>query len=114
MEQVEMNFRAMTEPYTPQDEERLFARNEEIRPLYCRMCYACKGKCPKGVSVTDELRCLAYNDFAGDFRQARGNFMRLPDSIRAVRCSDCSACAIKCPNGVEVRSRLIRAQDLLA
>ena len=114
IEQVEMNFRAMTEPYTPQDEKMLFARNEEIRPLYCRMCYECKGKCPKGIPVTDELRYLAYNDFAGDFRQARNNFMRLPDEIRAVHCSDCSACAIRCPNGVEVRNRLIRAQDLLA
>jgi predicted aldo/keto reductase-like oxidoreductase len=114
IEEVEMNFRAMTEPYTPQDEKMLFARNEEIRPLYCRMCYECKGKCPKGVPVTDELRYLAYNDFTGDFRQARNSFMRLPDEIRAVRCSDCSACAIRCPNGVDVRNRLIRAQDLLA
>jgi uncharacterized protein len=114
IEEVEMNFRAMTEPYNSQDERMLFARNEEIRPLYCRMCYECKGKCPKGVPVTDELRYLAYNDFAGDFRQARNNFMRLPEEIRDVRCSDCSACAIQCPNGVEVRSRLIRAQDLLA
>jgi uncharacterized protein len=114
LEEVEMNFRAMTEPYTPQDEKMLFARNEEIRPRYCRMCYECKGKCPKGVPVTDELRYLAYNDFAGDYRQARNNFLRLPDEIRAVRCSDCFACAIRCPNGVEVRTRLIRAQDLLA
>jgi predicted aldo/keto reductase-like oxidoreductase len=112
--QVEMNFRAMTEPYTPQDEKMLFARNEEIRPLYCRMCYECKGKCPNGIPVTDELRYLAYNDFAGDFKQARDNFMRLPKEIRTVRCSDCSACAIQCPNGVEVRNRLIRAQGLLA
>jgi uncharacterized protein len=113
IEQVEMNFRAMTEPYTPQDEKTLFARNEEIRPLYCRMCYECKGKCPKGVPATDELRYLAYNDFAGDFRQAHNNFMRLPDEIRAVQCSDCSACAIQCPNGVDVQNRLIRAQELL-
>jgi uncharacterized protein len=112
--EVEMNFRAMTEPYTPQDEKMLFARNEEIRPLYCRMCYECKGKCPNGIPVTDELRYLAYNDFAGDFRQARDNFLRLPNEIRAVRCSDCSTCAIQCPNGVEVRNRLIRAQYLLA
>jgi uncharacterized protein len=114
LEQVEMNFRAMTEPYTPQDERTLFVRNEEIRPLYCRMCYECKGKCPNGIPVTDELRYLAYNDFAGDFRQARNNFMRLPGEIRTVRCSDCSACTIQCPNGVDVRNRLIRAQDLLA
>ena len=114
IEEVEMNFRAMTEPYTPQDDRMLFARNEEIRPLYCRMCYECKGKCPKGVPVTDELRYLAYNDFGGDFHQAHENFMHLPEKTRAVRCSDCSSCAVQCPNGVEVRNRLIRAQDILA
>lgn len=114
LEQVEMNFRAMVEPYTPRDEELLFARNEEIRPLYCRMCYKCKGKCPKGIPITDELRYLAYNDFAGDFRQARVNFMRLADEIRVVRCSDCSSCAVQCPNGVDVQNRLARAQTLLA
>ncbi len=112
--EVEMNFRAMTEPYTLQDEKMLFARNDEIRPHYCRMCYECKGKCPKGVPVTDELRYLAYNDFGGNFHQAHENFMRLPEEIRAIHCSDCSTCAIDCLNGVEVQKRLIRAQDLLA
>ncbi len=112
--ELEMNFRAMTEPYTPQDEKMLYVRNEEIRSRYCRMCYECKGKCPKGVPVTDELRYLAYNDFGGDFRQARENFVHLPEEILDVHCSDCSTCAIDCPNGVEVQNRLIRAQNLLA
>jgi uncharacterized protein len=112
--ELEMNFRAMTEPYTLQDEKLLYTRNEEIRSRYCRMCYECKGKCPNGVPVTDELRYLAYNDFGGDFHQARDNFMRLPKEIRDVRCSECADCSIQCPNGVEVRSRLMRAQYLLA
>ncbi|MBN1566626.1 MAG: aldo/keto reductase [Acidobacteria bacterium] len=111
--ELEMNVRAMTEPYTAQDEKMLFVRNQEIRPLYCRMCYECKGQCPKGVPVTDELRFLAYNDFGGNLLQAQENFRLLPKEIRDVRCSDCSSCAIHCPNGVDVRSRLIRAQTLL-
>jgi predicted aldo/keto reductase-like oxidoreductase len=112
--ELEMNVRAMTEPYTPQDEKMLYVRSQEIRSLYCRMCYACKGKCPMGVPITDELRVLAYNDFGGNFNQARESFNLLPKKIRRVRCSDCSSCAIQCPNGIEVRNRLIRAQELLA
>jgi predicted aldo/keto reductase-like oxidoreductase len=112
--ELEMNFRAMAEPYTLKDEGMLYARNEEIRPRYCRMCYECKGLCPKGVPVTDELRYLAYNDFGGSFQQARMNFRALPKEIRSVKCSDCSTCAIQCPNGVEVQNRLVRAQTLLA
>jgi uncharacterized protein len=114
VDELKMNFRAMTEPYTLQDEHLLYVRNEQIRPLYCRMCYECKGKCPKGVPVTDELRYLAYNDFAGDLYQAQDNFRRLPKEIQEVQCSDCSSCTIHCPNGVAVRDRLIRAQDILA
>jgi predicted aldo/keto reductase-like oxidoreductase len=112
--ELEMNVRAMTEPYTPADEKMLYVRNEMIRPDYCRMCYGCKEQCPKGVPVTDELRFLAYNDFGGNYRQARENFMLLPEKIRKVRCSDCASCAVRCPNGVEVQKRLIRAQELLA
>ncbi len=112
--ELEMNVRAMTEPYTAQDEKLLYVRNQEIRPLYCRMCYECRGKCPKGVPVTDIMRFLAYYDFGGNLQQARESFALLPKEIRDIRCSDCDSCAVKCPNGVEVRSRLIRAQTLLA
>jgi uncharacterized protein len=109
-----MNVRAMTESYTPGDDKLLFAKCEEIRPYYCRMCDECKGQCPKGMPVPDVLRFLAYNDFCGDFRQARANFKSLPREIRNVSCSDCSSCSIQCPNGVHVQESLIRAQDILA
>jgi len=114
LEELEINFRAMTEKYTPEDEWILHARNEQIRELYCRMCFQCKGKCPKGIPVADELRFLAYNDFKGNFHEAREGFWNLPREIRNIRCSDCSECVVQCPNGVKVRDRLIRAQDLLA
>jgi predicted aldo/keto reductase-like oxidoreductase len=112
--ELEMNVRAMAEAYMPQDEKMLYTRNQEIRPLYCRMCYECKGKCPNGLPVTDELRFLAYYDFGTNFHQAQENFRRLPEEIRSVHCSDCSSCAVQCPNGVDIRNRLIRAQELLA
>jgi len=112
--ELEMNVRAMKEAYTPADEKTLYVRNEMIRPSYCRMCYGCKGKCPNGVPVTDELRFLAYNDFGGNYSQAHDNFINLPKDVRNVRCNDCASCAIQCPNGVDVQTRLIRAQELLA
>ena len=64
--ELEMNFRAMSEPYTPADEQLLYTLNEQIRPNYCRMCYECEGKCPKGMPVADVLRFLAYHDFCGN------------------------------------------------
>jgi predicted aldo/keto reductase-like oxidoreductase len=114
IQELEMNFRAMSEPYTAEDEQLLYTLNEQIRPNYCRMCYECEGKCPKGLPVTDMLRFLAYHDFCGNFHQAAMSFQGLAKEIRDVRCSDCSTCAIQCPNGVHVQERLIRAQELLA
>lgn len=113
VEELEINFKAMTEEYTPEDEWMLFTINERIKERYCRMCFECKGKCPKGLPVADELRILAYNDFAGDFHRARENFWNLPREIRNISCSDCASCAVECPNGVKVHQRLIRAQNLL-
>jgi uncharacterized protein len=113
-EELEINFRAMTEEFTPADEKILFVRNEQIRELYCRMCFQCKGKCPKGVPVADELRFLAYNDFKGNFHEARESFWELPRNIRSIRCAECAECVVHCPNGVKVHERLIRAQELLA
>ena len=112
--ELEMNFRAMSEPYAPSDEKLLYVMNEQIRPSYCRMCYECSGKCPNDIPVTGVLRFLAYNDYCGNYHQARMSFMELPKEIKKVRCGDCSDCAIQCPNGVQVQDRLIRAQELLA
>jgi aryl-alcohol dehydrogenase-like predicted oxidoreductase len=114
IKELEMNIRGMTGSYSPADEKLLYVRNEQIRPLYCRMCYQCKDQCLQGVPVTDELRFLAYNDFGGSLFQARLSFMELPRKVRNVRCSDCSFCTVQCPNGVRVRDRLIWAQELLA
>ncbi len=112
--ELEMNFRAMSESYTPNDEKLLFSLNEQIRPDYCRMCYECRGQCPKGVPVAEVLRFLAYHDFCGNYHQAVMSFRDLAQEVQDVRCSDCSTCAIQCPNGVQVQARLKRAQELLA
>jgi uncharacterized protein len=114
VDQLEENFRAITEKFGAAEEKTLTALNEEIRPNYCRMCYQCDGLCPKGVPVPNVLRYLAYSDFYGDFPQGRSNFLELPEHIQQVRCGDCADCAIKCPNGVKVQQRLIRAQELFA
>lgn len=114
VEMLEMNLRAINEKFTDEDEKLLVARSEEIRPYYCRMCYSCRGQCPKGLPVPDQLRILAYADFYGDFPLAQRSFAALPKEVRALRCGDCSQCSVRCPNGVRVADRLIRAQELLA
>ena len=112
-DQLEENFAAMSAPFTDADRKQLSAQLERIRPLYCRMCGACAGQCPQGLPVADMLRILTYADGYGQFPLARERYLELPEGARQVRCGDCIACAVRCPNGVAVASRLRRAQELL-
>jgi predicted aldo/keto reductase-like oxidoreductase len=114
IDQLENNFRALSEKISADDEKLLALVNEEIRPYYCRMCHQCSGQCPKGIPVSDTIRYLSYADFYGQFPLGREYFMELPENVRNVRCADCSSCSVRCPNGVHVTERLIRAQELFA
>ena len=60
------------------------------------------------------LRILSYVEGYGQFAMARERYLALPDQVRGIYCRDCRDCFVDCPNGVEVRSRMIRAQDLFA
>jgi predicted aldo/keto reductase-like oxidoreductase len=113
-EQLQENFRAMSEPLNGTEEKLLADLNEEIRPLYCRMCYRCTGQCPKGAAIPETIRYLSYADFYGQFGLGREHFMALPEEARQVRCGECGSCAVQCPNGVRVSERMIRAQELFA
>lgn len=113
-EQVEEDIAAVNQPFTEADQKLLAAQLDHIRPLYCRMCGACSGQCPKGLPVGDMLRILSYADGYGQFPMARESFLALPAAARSVRCQDCSSCAVQCPHGVRVRDRLTLAQQWLA
>lgn len=114
MDQLDDNLTAMTASFTDADGKLLSAYLDHIRPSYCRMCQRCEGTCPKGLPVADMLRFLMYADDYGQFGLGRQHFLALPEQTAAIRCGDCSICAVNCPNGVRVTERLIRAQELFA
>ncbi len=114
MEQLDDNMSAMTASFSEADAQVLTAQLERIRPLYCRMCDKCEGKCQQGLPVADMLRYLTYADGYGQFALGRENFLALPAKVQQVRCSLCPTCSISCPFGVDVAGRLGKAQDLFA
>ena len=114
IDQLEQNFRAMSERFTDADARILSARLEEIGPYFCRMCGECNGQCPKGLPVGDMVRFVMYADGYGQFPLGRENFQRMSTEHQNVRCSDCATCAVTCPHGVHVVARLSRAQELFA
>jgi predicted aldo/keto reductase-like oxidoreductase len=78
------------------------------------MCGKCDGTCAKGLPVADVLRFLTYADGYGQFALGRERFMELSSEHASVRCGDCAACTVKCPFGVQVSSRVARAQEMFA
>jgi predicted aldo/keto reductase-like oxidoreductase len=112
MDQLEENVQAMAAPYTEKDDGLLTARLEAIKDWYCRMCGSCDGKCARGLPVADMLRFTMYAQNYGQFSLGRDSFGALPREVTSVRCSECSSCSVKCPNGVQVASRLAHAQEL--
>jgi uncharacterized protein len=113
-DQLEENIRAMAEPYTPNDEKLLASQLAYIAPLYCRMCGSCSGVCDKGAPVPEILRILTYAEGYGQFALARERFLELSEKAQNIRCADCDSCSVDCPNGVQVRARMMRAQSMLA
>ncbi|HWR50674.1 MAG TPA: aldo/keto reductase [Bryobacteraceae bacterium] len=113
-EQLDENLRAMSERFRDNDGRVLTARLEELRPVYCRMCGACDGKCTQRLPVADLLRFLMYAESYGDFAFARQQYLELPADVKAARCNDCRDCAVQCLNGVRVAERLTRAQELFS
>jgi predicted aldo/keto reductase-like oxidoreductase len=114
LEQLDEDLRSMSTPFTPADDQVLSAQLEFLRPRYCRMCNSCKGVCAQGLPVPDVLRFLMYAEGYGQFPMARENYLEMPEELRNVRCGDCAECTVKCANGVHVRERLQRAQEMFA
>jgi predicted aldo/keto reductase-like oxidoreductase len=108
------NLRVMAEPFTEQDQNVLAGQLGLLGPLVCRMCGQCDGACPRGLPVSDVVRFVTYAEGYGDYALGRRRFDALPVTLRTVRCQDCAECAVRCPNGVRVRERLARAQQIFA
>ncbi|HTS65413.1 MAG TPA: aldo/keto reductase [Candidatus Acidoferrales bacterium] len=114
MDQLDENIKAGVQAFSDADAKLLAVRREVIRPFYCNMCGQCDGSCCKGLPVQDVLRFVTYAEGYGQFALGRERFLELPAAHAAVRCNDCPVCTVKCPHGVQVAERLIRAQELFA
>jgi aryl-alcohol dehydrogenase-like predicted oxidoreductase len=114
IDQLEQNFAVMGQSFTDADQKVLTATLREIRPYFCSMCGKCEGLCPKGLPARDLVRFVMYADGYGQFPLGREGFQKMSAEHQAIRCGECSSCAIKCPNGVRVAQQAMRAQELFA
>jgi predicted aldo/keto reductase-like oxidoreductase len=108
-DQLLENLQAMSGRYSDADSRLLAAYTDAIRPVFCRMCGACDGQCPKGTAVSDVVRSVMYAEAYGRFDLGLAAFER---SGGASGCGECRACSVVCPNAVNVAERMRRARQL--
>lgn len=114
LDMLDENFKAVSAGWKAADVPLLAAQMKAISPLYCRICGKCGYECEKGLPHSDIIRIVSYADGYGEFALARERWNELPEETRAIRCSDCAACSVKCPNGVNVAQRVSLAQEWFA
>ncbi|MBE0656677.1 MAG: aldo/keto reductase [Bryobacteraceae bacterium] len=114
MDMLDDNFKAVAAGWKATDAPVLAAQLKAITPLYCTVCGKCGYECEKGLPHSDIIRIVSYADGYGQFGLARERWQELPEEVRAVKCSDCTACSVKCPHGVNVAGRVGLAQEWFA
>jgi aryl-alcohol dehydrogenase-like predicted oxidoreductase len=112
-EQLDQNIAALQQPLSEEDRRRLTASLLHVSPRFCRMCGACDGTCPNGLAVSDLVRVAMYLEGYRDPGLARFHLESIPAPRRRLSCDGCAHCSVACPNGVAVRDRILKAQELV-
>jgi hypothetical protein len=68
----------------------------------------------QGLPVAGVVRFPTYAEGYGQRALGRENFLQLPSGQAGVKCGNCPGRTVKCPYGVRVSERLIRAQEIFA
>ena len=109
IEQVEENAAATSriEPLAPAELkaiDALEAKNRELLDLYCTGCAYCM-PCPHGVNIPGNFAAMNTLKVHGLVGLARQMHKRLGDGI-AANCQACGECAGKCPQHIDIATRL--------
>jgi len=82
---------------------------------HCMLCGTCTENCPKGMQVSDVVRCSDYYMENAEYVQmAYDTYRGLKRTPSLSVCGDCNVCERACPNGVPVAHHLRRAETALA
>jgi aryl-alcohol dehydrogenase-like predicted oxidoreductase len=111
--QVEANAAAVRAPFSREDEAVLRAWTPRVSARFCRDCGTCAGSCRNGVAVPGLVRAAMYAEGYADRDRARREIRAIPDERRRPACTACPECTVRCPSGVDVRARVVRALALV-
>ncbi|MEW6365386.1 MAG: aldo/keto reductase [Acidobacteriota bacterium] len=102
-------------PLLESDLKLISSYRNEAWDQYCRVsCRECLQACPQRVAINEVLRYAMYFEHYGMQREAARYYRELDESRKPAPCQACSGpCQSACPYGLQVRSRLIRANEML-
>jgi len=88
---------------------------EQAHNLYCRVsCSQCLSSCPQNVAVNEVLRYAMYFENYGMEKEAIGYYADLEAGRKPLGCDSCAGyCEQACPYGLQVKQRLLHANDIL-
>ena len=115
LSQLREDIAVMGMPFTYADLRRIDRYDEAIAPFYCNFCGSCESGCPRGVGISTVNRALMYAE--GGYRDlplARATYAELPQQATAAACVDCTGCAARCVNGLDIAAKMDRARGTLA
>jgi predicted aldo/keto reductase-like oxidoreductase len=114
LNQVKEDVAVMNMKFTQADVDILKRYQQATADVYCHRCGACTPSCRANLDIAHINRSLMYAEGYGDLALARSTYAELAPAMRATACSDCAACAARCPNGLNIAERMQRAREVFA
>lgn len=113
-DQLETNLSVMADlTLTPEEKKYLeMVRLNHKESLFCQGCGNCLKQCKAAPDIPTLMRCYMYAYGYRDLTAAVRNLEPFRD--KAIACADCSSCKVKCPNGFNIKERvldIIRLKD---
>ena len=92
--------------YNEAEKKFLADRGVGFSLAYCLQCGRCRPDCPHGVDVPVLMRTHMYAAKNSNLILARETLDGIAPESGPGGCSSCSACALRCPNGVDIAGRI--------
>ena len=116
MEQVEDNLKTFGD-FKPMSDEELKVVDEVVEILNNRVQNGCTGcnycmPCPAGVNIPRNFRIWNTYHMYQNYNAVRWNWEQdMPEDQKAKNCIECGRCEMACPQGLNIREDLKRAQE---
>jgi uncharacterized protein len=113
MDQLREDIAVMGMKLTAREDRILGRYAQAVSPYYCHLCAQCEPSCPRHVPISVVNRSLMYAEAYGSMDLARSTYEEI-ETAGASSCAHCLTCVARCVNGIDIRSKMLKAMALFA